>query len=377
MNLSVVDSYLEQKIKHIAIYTNILLKSIYQTKPDNIRVLDQCIIKYVETYVLNDDKIDDVKEKVKTFYSQNDIIHDKQKKIIAVFFEVMPRLEQAIKDETLLKDIIVLSQILTFAVDLEENTTPIVEGKLTYNKAIVKINKEYYFLKEKQLKKAITLAGKELRETVNENIRFHQKLSKLMHSDSFDLHFYNLYDLKRTPNKFFEVSLRYNLKGLKKYSSDRVNSVVDNSGLIVQHTTMLTEMLVLLLYKSLLRKKRYGMFFLRIPDKFFEDKINIDMLLRTTSIKEIKNKICLIVNYKQLDKNQSAILKLKNEGFCIAMDDLIFSENIEEELKRVVDYVVVDKQVKMKKSDLIKISEEKKVEIIRQGNNTKAILLSL
>lgn len=377
MSINVVDTYLALKVKHITKYAKILLKSVYQAKSDNTEMLGKCIDKYLKYFVLDNKAISDFESKTEEFCLKNNINNEKEKKVVAVLFDTIPRLDIEILDSESTKNIMILSVLITAAIMLEEYTTSLAGSNFNYKEAIDKIKLDNSLSLQRQLLTTIKLVNPELKELTNENIRAFNKFLNLQKKVIFHLDFFQVFDLKKTPSIFFEVELKYDSKGLENFASERITELINLTNVASEYALITIEKLSVVIFRELFDQKTYNKFFVRLPNNFFDKRSNVKKLLSITKLSEIRNKIGFKINGVQLEKYYDDIVNLKENNFSIAIDDSSYLNYNVGKIKNVANYIFVASELSEAENKILKLGEENSVCLLLKEVKHSEIFLDL
>jgi hypothetical protein len=377
LNIDVVQTYLLRKTRYIARYAKIILKSVYKAQSDNTETIEKCVSKYFDYFVLYNEVDKDIQEKSDEFCANNSIENEYNKKIIYVIFESIPHLQTITINDEYKKTILLLSKILIAAIKLEEYTTSIVNPNINFNEAISKLSKEEGLFSGKELWNDVQKVKKELKESVDDNIKSNKKLLSLFKEDPFYLDYYQVYDTKDNANIYIEVELGYDKDFLSQFDPKVVKETYANSGVLNEHFMIGLDKLLLLIFKGTINDLNYSQFIIGMPKEFLKKKTSLKKLLNITNISYLKKRISLRIDGDQLDKYDEQIKQLKESGYNIALDDIPYLNDNIGKVRLFANYLYVDKEVLIKKHEILPISEDMGIKLIDKKDSKDAVFIDL
>ena len=163
---------------------------------------------------------------------------------------------------------------------------------------------------------------KELVGIIKENAISEDKFFKNLDSINTD-NSKNIYESIDLENKYYKVNYKYEIPEFKNYRQKDVNKffkrIKDDLNVLSYELTTISALKSKLLNKDIT-------FLFPTDLEFYKKESEINKLVKVISNEEIKNKIKLLVNYDDYNKNREVIRILKNVGFELA---LIFDSSVD------------------------------------------------
>ncbi len=163
---------------------------------------------------------------------------------------------------------------------------------------------------------------KELVGIIKENAISEDKFFKNLDSINTD-NSKNIYESIDLENKYYKVNYKYEIPEFKNYRQKDANKffkrIKDDLNVLSYELTTISALKSKLLNKDIT-------FLFPTDLEFYKKESEINKLVKVISNEEIKNKIKLLVNYDDYNKNREVIRILKNVGFELA---LIFDSSVD------------------------------------------------
>jgi hypothetical protein len=376
LNINIVEAYLKRKTKYITRYAKTILKSVYKAQSDNTETIEKCVDTYFDYFVLNNYNDENVHVKVNDFYLKNKIEDKIRKEVTIVIFDTIPQLKTRLIDDEYNKNLILLINILVSAIKLEEYTTSLTGENINVNEALQKLQQHDGLFQGKEWND-IAKFKKELKTLVSDNVKTSKKILELFNKMPFYLDYYQLYDVLDSNNLYIEVELGHSKKTFADLDPKRVQETYMVSEVPDDHFLIILDKLMLLIFKGKIDKTNYSQFFVNLPSGFLKKKTNLKKLLNITTINKFKNSISLMIDGIQLEKYEEQVKQLIESGYNIAINDVSYLADNMGKIRLIAKYLFVDKEVLLKRMEIVPISEDAKIVLISKDKVKEAMLIDV
>jgi hypothetical protein len=319
----------------------------------------------------------DIHKDAQDFCLKNKIVDDIRKKVIIVIFDAIPQLKTKVIDEEYTKTIIILSKVLTGAIKLEKYTTSLLGNNISFNEAINKLQKEDDLFKDTNIWNDVAKIKKELKEKVTENTKANKKAIEILNADPFYLDYYQIYDTNESDNVYIEVELGYDKKPFIEFDPKRIQETYLISDISNEHFLIILDKLLLNIFNGKINNKNYSQFFINLPNKFLKKKTNLKKLLNMTNINYLKNKISFKITGVQLEEYENEIKQIMESGYTVALGDIAYLGDNMGKIRLFAKYIFVDKDVLLKRMEIIPISEDANITLISLDKVKEAMLIDV
>jgi hypothetical protein len=319
----------------------------------------------------------DIHKDAQDFCLKNKIVDDIRKKVIIVIFDAIPQLKTKVIDEEYTKTIIILSKVLTGAIKLEKYTTSLLGNNISFNEAINKLQKEDDLFKDTNIWNDVSKIKKELKEKVTENTKANKKAIEILNTDPFYLDYYQIYDTNESDNVYIEVELGYDKKPFIEFDPKRIQETYLISDISNEHFLIILDKLLLNIFNGKINNKNYSQFFINLPNRFLKKKTNLKKLLNMTNINYLKKKISFKITGVQLEEYENEIKQIMESGYTIALDDIAYLGDNMGKIRLFAKYIFVDKDVLLKRMEIIPISEDANITLISLDKVKEAMLIDV
>lgn len=364
MGISMINTSYNRKIKNIVDYTFIVLETLNVSKPQDKGIFKKCISNYFKDfYFYKKELMDIASDEVLDFLEDNKISYESRAKMLYQILEHMVYLEKIKDRPAYIKNIIFISDTLFLMLKLDELVDPIYGEAKTYDEAIKILSEKY---KDKINKELINLFPKEnrfLKEKVELNIDNFIKAKQALNESPFEISYQVI---NSTTSKVLTYSrFDYVTKKDHMYNRMEMNEILYKNDISVEFTNAIIELVGVEVLKNLFSRQNNFIYFIKMPPKYFNKKMNFIRLKELLEIDFIKERICLIIDAKEYNKNFIKIDDLlTSTGINIAISDIKSISDYDSKIKRNAKYLFSTNEIKTNLEDVKKFALDKKIELI-------------
>ena len=364
MGISMINTSYNRKIKNIVDYTFIVLETLNVSKPQDKGIFKKCISNYFKDfYFYKKELMDIASDEVLDFLEDNKISYESRAKMLYQILEHMVYLEKIKDRPAYIKNIIFISDTLFLMLKLDELVDPIYGEAKTYDEAIKILSEKY---KDKINKELINLFPKEnrfLKEKVELNIDNFIKAKQALNESPFEISYQVI---NSTTSKVLTYSrFDYVTKKDHMYNRMEMNEILYKNDISVEFANAIIELVGVEVLKNLFSRQNNFIYFIKMPPKYFNKKMNFIRLKELLEIDFIKERICLIIDAKEYNKNFIKIDDLlTSTGINIAISDIKSISDYDSKIKRNAKYLFSTNEIKTNLEDVKKFALDKKIELI-------------
>lgn len=364
MGISMINTSYNRKIKNIVDYTFIVLETLNVSKPQDKGIFKKCISNYFKDfYFYKKELMDIASDEVLDFLEDNKISYESRAKMLYQILEHMVYLEKIKDRPAYIKNIIFISDTLFLMLKLDELVDPIYGEAKTYDEAIKILSEKY---KDKINKELINLFPKEnrfLKEKVELNIDNFIKAKQALSESPFEISYQVI---NSTTSKVLTYSrFDYVTKKDHMYNRMEMNEILYKNDISVEFANAIIELVGVEVLKNLFSRQNNFIYFIKMPPKYFDKKMNFIRLKELLEIDFIKERICLIIGAKEYNKNFIKIDDLlTSTGINIAISDIKSISDNDSKIKRNAKYLFSTNEIKTNLEDVKKFALDKKLELI-------------
>lgn len=364
MGISMINTSYNRKIKNIVDYTFIVLETLNVSKPQDKGIFKKCISNYFKDfYFYKKELMDIASDEVLDFLEDNKISYESRAKMLYQILEHMVYLEKIKDRPAYIKNIIFISDTLFLMLKLDELVDPIYGEAKTYDEAIKILSEKY---KDKINKELINLFPKEnrfLKEKVELNIDNFIKAKQALNESPFEISYQVI---NSTTSKVLTYSrFDYVTKKDHMYNRMEMNEILYKNDISVEFANAIIELVGVEVLKNLFSRQNNFVYFIKMPPKYFNKKMNFIRLKELLEIDFIKERICLIIDAKEYNKNFIKIDDLlTSTGINIAISDIKSISDYDSKIKRNAKYLFSTNEIKTNLEDVKKFALDKKIELI-------------
>lgn len=364
MGISMINTSYNRKIKNIVDYTFIVLETLNVSKPQDKGIFKKCISNYFKDfYFYKKELMDIASDEVLDFLEDNKISYESRAKMLYQILEHMVYLEKIKDRPAYIKNIIFISDTLFLMLKLDELVDPIYGEAKTYDEAIKILSEKY---KDKINKELINLFPKEnrfLKEKVELNIDNFIKAKQALDESPFEISYQVI---NSTTSKVLTYSrFDYVTKKDHMYNRMEMNEILYKNDISVEFANAIIELVGVEVLKNLFSRQNNFIYFIKMPPKYFNKKMNFIRLKELLEIDFIKERICLIIDAKEYNKNFIKIDDLlTSTGINIAISDIKSISDYDSKIKRNAKYLFSTNEIKTNLEDVKKFALDKKIELI-------------
>ena len=149
------------------------------------------------------------------------------------------------------------------------------------------------------------------------------------------------------------------------YNRMEMNEILYKNDISVEFANAVIEMVGVEVLKNLFSRQNNFVYFIKMPPKYFDKKMNFIRLKELLEIDFIKERIYLIIGAKEYNKNFIKIDDLlTSTGINISISDIKSINDSDSKIKRNAKYLFSTNEIETNLEDVKKFALDKKIELI-------------
>lgn len=370
MGISMIDTSYNRKIKNIVDYTFIVLETLNVSKPEDKKIFKKCITGYFKDFYIDKKELMNIaSDEVIDFIEDNKISYESRAKMVYEILEYMVYLEKIKDKPQYINSILLISDTMFLMLKLDELVDPILGESKKYEDAIKCLDEKYRNKISKQLSIVFDKENKFLKEKVELNVDNFSKAKTILKESPFKIE-YKVINSNATSKVLTYSDFSYVTKKDDLYNRKEVDEILYKNDISVEYANAEIEMVGLEILDNLFSRQNNFLYFIKMPPKYFDKKMNFIRLKELLSLDFIRERICLVIGAKEYKKNFIKIDDLlTSTGINIAVSNVKSLNDNDSKIKRNAKYLFVDNRIETNLEDIKKFALDKKLELIIEDEN--------